>query len=618
MRSFRSLLAASLVLGTPAVASAQRPLNLDFELPSVSYPDRPWGWTLGWSAFAGGSAATFALDTAVHAHGTRSLRIELAGADTAAPPQAIMLQLPAAFARGRALHLTGLMRVRGHPGRAFALLEAWNDGAMSAADTADLRGGAAEEDWAPFQLEIAVPQDPAIHSIVISAGVDRGTTAWFDALELRLDGTPLTELPVTIGAPRGAELAWLAARSAPLFGVSPQIGTRGDADLVLFSRIVGNARVVGLGESTHGTSEFFQLKHRLLEYLVRRQGFDLFAIEANQLAVERLNAFVLRGEGTARDAMRVLFRVWNTEEVLALVEWMRAYNVSAPARPVRFVGFDMQDHRTPVDTLRAFVGRADPSFGPRVDALSGPYRAERSYATPQVAESIRAGWQAQADTLWREVSARRAQWLVEASSAADSVTIEWAVQSANLFRQAARFNASLNSPDRDSLMAANLAWSLKTLYPGSRAVLWAHDVHVSRGGDTVRSFNGGAQMGAYLRRLYGADYRAFSLLTATGRYSATRSFTDHEVVTVEAFPAPVGSVEAVLAALPEPAGAIGLVVDLRSDPADPKAAWLWQPRPLRHIGYAAYDYGFELLAVMPLEFDGVVFVNQTGPSRTLP
>lgn len=70
--------------------SAQRPLNLDFERPSVSYPDRPWGWTFGWSAFAGGPAASFILDTAVHRGGRHSLRIA-APDSTAGEPHAIML-----------------------------------------------------------------------------------------------------------------------------------------------------------------------------------------------------------------------------------------------------------------------------------------------------------------------------------------------------------------------------------------------------------------------------------------------------------------------------------------------------------------------------------------------
>ena len=141
--------------------------------------------------------------------------------------------------------------------------------------------------------------------------------------------------------------------------------------------IVGPARVVGLGESTHGTREFFQAKHRLLAYLVRERGFRVFAIEANQVAVRRVDAYVQGGPGTAEDAMRVMFRVWNTEEMRALVEWLRGWNAAHPDRRVRFVGYDMQDQRTPADTLRAFLARAEPGLLGRFDELAGEYRAQR-------------------------------------------------------------------------------------------------------------------------------------------------------------------------------------------------------------------------------------------------
>jgi erythromycin esterase len=205
--------------------------------------------------------------------------------------------------------------------------------------------------------------------------------------------------------------------------------------------------------------------------------------------------------------------------------------------------------------------------------------------------------------------------MANAAGRDDSLRVAWAVQSGNLFRQAARFNVALNSPERDSLMAANLDWLLRTVEPEARAVVWAHDVHVSKGGDPSRSFNGGAQMGAYVSRHYGYDYRAFTLLTYDGTYSATRSFTDHRMMEAEAFPGPAGSLEDGLHRLTRPSAGAGWILDLRPARTESGGAWLLMPRPIRHIGYAAYDYGFELSAILPLEFDGVVFVDRTTASR---
>ncbi len=608
------------VAAGPRTATAQMPLNLDFERPSVAGPDRPWGWTLGWSAFAGGPAATFALDDAVRRDGERSLRIEMPrGTTPGGPPQTIMRMLPSRFALGRELRLVGWMRTQGLEGRALLTLEAWRDRAFAAADTASITAGPGSSDWVRHELTIRVPDDDSIHSIVVAASLEGGGAAWFDALELRIDGAPISTLPLDANPPSPDDLEWLSQHAAPLATVAAPVAVPADdSDLRLFADIVGDARIVALGESTHGTREFFQVKHRLLEYLVRELGFRVFAVEANQLAVEKVDRYVRGGEGSARDAMRTMFAVWNTQAMLEMVEWMRGWNEAHPESAVRFVGYDMQDHDVPFDSLMAYLEENEPALAPVLEERLGEYRRERSYATPQVADTVRARWHRQAESLWSEVSGRRDAWLSRSTDRADSLRAEWAVQAAELLRQAARFNVALSSPERDSLMAANLEWALRTLAPGARAVVWAHDVHVSRGGDPELSFNAGAQMGAYLARAHGEGYRAFGLLTHDGWYRATRSFTDHESIEAEAFPGPPGSLERALHDLPRPAGSVGLVVDLRPAREGEGGAWLRVPRPIRHVGYAAYDYGFELLAVSPLEFDGIVFIDSTTASRPLP
>lgn len=596
--------------------AAQRPLNLDFGRSAVADSTMPWGWSLGWSAFAAGPAARYALDAATRLEGRRSLRIVTADTAAEAPDRALAIQIPAGFARGRELALTGWIKTEGLKGRAVIQLEEWLDRQVGAADSAVVRGVGGSTDWTRHELRIRIPRQSAAHSVYLAVAVQGRGTAWFGPMTLTLDGRPITAIPSAIPPLTTAERAALARRSTPLVTVNPSPEADGP-DLRRIGDLIGSARVVGLGESTHGTREFFQLKHRILQHLVKRRGFSVFALEANQLAIERTNRYVAGGAGTAADAMRAMFAVWNTEEMRALVEWVREHNRSNPGAPVRFVGYDMQDQRLPADTLLAFVRRVDPGFVARVESATSEYRAQPSWATPQMPDSVRARWRDQAARLSAEVAARRAGWLARARSPADTLAAEWAVQSANLFLQTALLNASLNSPDRDSLMAANLDWALRTLVPGQRAVVWAHDVHVSHGGDRQRSFNAGAQMGAHVKRTFGHDYRAFSLLTFQGEYTGTRSLSDFTMITARATDGPEGSMEALLHAQARPPGAIGFVVDLRSDSGDPRDRWLWTARPIRHIGYAAYDYGFDLTAVFPLEFDGILFVDRSEASRPL-
>jgi erythromycin esterase-like protein len=90
------------------------------------------------------------------------------------------------------------------------------------------------------------------------------------------------------------------------------------------------------------------------------------------------------------------------------------------------------------------------------------------------------------------------------------------------------------------------------------------------------------------------------------------------MIEAAALPAPSGSFEKALHAVARPSPSVGLIVDLRAARNDANARWLQRPHRLRHVGYAAYDFAFDLEAVFPLEFDGVIFVDRTTASRLLP
>src|SRR4051812_36720381 len=119
-------------------------------------------------------------------------------------------------------------------------------------------------------------------------------------------------------------LSWIRQSAVPLKGVIAGIGFE---DFACFREWLGNARVVGLGEATHDTREFFQLKHRVFEFLVSELGFTLFTIEAPLSESLSINHYILTGEGDAHHAlMSMRFYCWDTREVFELIEWMRRWN----------------------------------------------------------------------------------------------------------------------------------------------------------------------------------------------------------------------------------------------------------------------------------------------------
>jgi erythromycin esterase-like protein len=149
---------------------------------------------------------------------------------------------------------------------------------------------------------------------------------------------------------------WIADHAIRL--ETPEAG-HGFADLQALKPIVGNARIIALGEATHGTREFFQLKHRILEFLATEMGFSIFSIEANMPEAYRLNDFILNGQGDPSSLIKgMYFWTWNTEEVLDMVLWMREFNKSGKGR-IQFTGFDMQMPDVAIGIVNDFLAESD-------------------------------------------------------------------------------------------------------------------------------------------------------------------------------------------------------------------------------------------------------------------
>lgn len=142
---------------------------------------------------------------------------------------------------------------------------------------------------------------------------------------------------------------------------TPEAG-HGFADMQPLKKIVGNARIVSLGEATHGSREFFQLKHRMLEFLASEMGFTIFSIEANMPEAYRLNDYVLNGTGDPAKLLKgMYFWTWDTQEVLEMIKWMREFNKSGKGR-VQFTGFDMQTPDVAMGSVNDFVAKYDTAF----------------------------------------------------------------------------------------------------------------------------------------------------------------------------------------------------------------------------------------------------------------
>jgi erythromycin esterase len=407
-------------------------------------------------------------------------------------------------------------------------------------------------------------------------------------------------LPVVALAPPPAEVVgYIAERGVALATTEPGSDL---GDLEPLGELIGEARVVALGEATHGTREFFQLKHRLLEYLVAEHGFTVFALEANQPECRALDDYVLHGKGDARRALAGIYaEVWQTEELLALIEWMRAWNADPQhAAKVRFAGYDMQASPVAYATVAAFVRQhaprhAEAMLAPLVVLGEPSGHTSVARATAEERARIAAGF----DTLGEWFDARPG---VPADVRHDLAVLE----------QAYRLYAADEteaSAIRDRAMADNLGWWMAQ-QPGARLVVWAHNGHIS---NTLEAF---PNMGSHLRRELGASYLNVGFVFGEGGFqtrSASSDATGLEAFTVGAPPESNASVAFSRTGKPL------LVLDLRALPTHgPVPEWFATPHPVREIG-AVYtsEKAMTTMMVLPALYDAVIYVDRTTRARPL-
>jgi erythromycin esterase len=264
---------------------------------------------------------------------------------------------------------------------------------------------------------------------------------------------------------------WLRANAIPFATTEARSGT---ADLEPLRTIVADARIVSLGEATHGSREFFTMKHRVLEYLVEEMGFTIFAIEANLPEADVVDDYVLNGNGTAAAALRgMYFWTWDTAEVLDMIEWMREYNLRRGDRPpVRFRGFDPQYAPWTVRMVERYVTRVDAeaasTYAKRLECMlaePADYRGRPPGTRDGCAASI-----AQAMAAFME---RRADY----SARSSALEYENHLRYLRVIQQSESIWSGRRR--RDDLMAENVEWLMDVAHPGEKAVLWAHNLHVA-------------------------------------------------------------------------------------------------------------------------------------------
>jgi|SRR5919205_497943 erythromycin esterase len=404
---------------------------------------------------------------------------------------------------------------------------------------------------------------------------------------------------------------WLTSRAIPLKSVDEQ---KNFADLKPLKQVLRGVRIVGLGEETHGTREFFQLKRRLVEFLVREAGFTVFAMEVSYAASIDINEYVLNGKGDRDKALaKQGLWAWDTQEVSELLEWLRQYNSSVPAeKKVRFVGIDIHNNNQAIERVSNYLAKVAPE---RLEAFNKAVQLFRSDDSGRqhleyiikISHEDKVQALATLNELLGFLYVNQTQFTLQTSAA----EFAQAFENANIL---AEFAETYHRPQldlaRDLYMAQNLKRRIDEAKPGTRIVLWAHNDHVAK--DKGR-------LGGYLQSAYGSDYYALGFSFNQGAFQARELAANVTIGALKEFTvgaAPEGSVEWYL----NRAGIGNFIIDFRNTAKTAVIEqWLTNPRRMRSIGLGFVNDRSTFQRVnLQQTFDGLAFIETTTRARPNP
>ena len=136
------------------------------------------------------------------------------------------------------------------------------------------------------------------------------------------------------------------------------------ADLEPLLARIGDARVVLLGEATHGTSEFYRMRERISRELIEKKGFTFIAIEGDWPDAARIDHYVRHAEHPPSKwtaFARFPVWMWRNREVLDFVNWLRQRNANVePGNRVAFHGLDLYSLYNSIRSILSYLDDVDP------------------------------------------------------------------------------------------------------------------------------------------------------------------------------------------------------------------------------------------------------------------
>ena len=571
MKLTRFLAILFLLILNKGLSHAQSYLNLDFETIREGLP---YLWVFPHSH----GRAT--IDSIEKVNGRYSLRMT---SNNAGPGTPSIFNTEFIIDTG----IVGDIRLRGKvktqpsdTGRAELFLIGFNQNKILGEGVEQNRVDVGTSGWQ--ELEVVLKLDSPAIRIALGGFCKGQATAWFDDLELFINGKK-HDIPALRSDPLTArEVEVLKNYCYPLKSYEPTFADQDD--LHILKELWGKAKILGLGEESHGTSEVYKMKHRLAKYLAENNIFNRLSFEVNMPEAYQFNQLIQKDQIDGVDISEQLhFWIYETHEFQDIIKWIAS--ISKDKSAVEFSGFDMQ-------YIDGSIKELNDKLKDHEKAISAIQKLEK------ILTSIQDNYHQTGKLTITPVQTDSSSILVQeirdciGKDVKDATQKGWLLQCLRVIEQ--YLDDSLLY--RDKYMAENLAWLLQQ-NKNHKIIASGHNGHITKTGK---------RMGYYLSQQYKEDYIAIGATFHEGSYRAGDVY-DAET----SFP---GTYEYLLNSIDMPIFVLDLKRIKNERPSE--LEWLLQPGLSRSIGGQKRQFEFMRLNLSE-SYDYLIFIKQVSPTQML-
>jgi erythromycin esterase-like protein len=425
--------------------------------------------------------------------------------------------------------------------------------------------------------------------------------------------------------------AQLSVSAAITAAAQPLTGAVTDLDALV--ALASEARFVLLGEATHGTDEFYQLRAAITRRLIVEHGFSAVAVEADWPDAYRVNRFV-RGngdDGNANQALSGFQRfpswMWRNTAVCDFVDWLAGHNAPRPdGDQVGFYGLDLYSMTTSIDEVLRYLAQVDPQAAhearQRYACFDHFAEDSREYGFAASVDHMASCEQGAVEQL-RQMQQRAAEYL-QTAGPDEADAFYYAQQNARLVKNAEEyyrtmFHGGVSSWNlRDQHMAETLdaleVYLSEQLPAPAKIVVWEHNSHIGDARATEVGEHGELNLGQLARERYPGETCLIGFSTYEGTVTAASRW-DGPAQCKRVRPALAGSYEDMF----HQTGLGNFYLPLAAD--NEAHAALLERRLERAIGVLylprSERQSHYFYAQLPAQFDAVVHLDRTSAVRPL-